>query len=174
MSETHEILTAACQVAGVSAAGLILPWSLAGEIAISSHGTTWWKGIRLPLCGERMPLYWTIDSKNRLFTGSGEGEVTLTDAMSLLDALAGAKALSYRKLFDGRAVQSTMTADEVLAICARIRAYHDQARVGALAMVGTHEQTVRFSRLLGALASADRPMKVLRQARAWLDQQQLA
>ena len=43
-----------------------------------------------------MPLYWTIDSKERLFTGSGEGDVTFADAMALLDALAGAKALSYR------------------------------------------------------------------------------
>jgi len=70
-----------------------------------------------------MPLYWTIDSKERLFTGVGEGEVTLPDAMALLEALAGAKALSYRKLFDGRAVQSTMTGEELLAVCAKIRAY---------------------------------------------------
>jgi hypothetical protein len=62
-----------------------------------------------------MPLYWTIDSKERLFTGIGEGEVTLDDAMSFLEALAGAKALSYRKLFDGRAVQSRMTGDDILA-----------------------------------------------------------
>jgi hypothetical protein len=53
-----------------------------------------------------MPLYWTIDSKVRLFIGSGEGEVTFADAMALLDALAGARAQSYQKLFDGRAVQS--------------------------------------------------------------------
>jgi hypothetical protein len=84
-----------------------------------------------------MPLYWMIDSKERLFTGSGEGDVTFADARALLDALAGAKALSYRKLFDGRAIQSTMTGDEILAVCARIRAYHGEASVGALAMVGT-------------------------------------
>lgn len=121
-----------------------------------------------------MPLYWTIDSQERLFTGVGEGEVTLADAMSLLEVLAGAKALSYRKLFDGRAVQSTMTGDELLVVCAKIRAYHEEGPVGALALVGTAEQTVRFARLLGALAAADRPIKVfkgLRQARAWLDLQ---
>jgi hypothetical protein len=61
-----------------------------------------------------MPLYWTIDSKNRLFTGIGEGKVTLAEAMSLLEALAGAKAISYRKLFDGRAVHGAMTGDEIL------------------------------------------------------------
>src|SRR5215208_2419096 len=121
-----------------------------------------------------MPLYWTIDSKERLFTGLGEGEVTFDDAMSLLEALAGARALSYRKLFDGRAVQSTMTSEELLEVCAKIRSYHDDARIGALAMVATPEQTEAFGRLLGALASADRPMRLfggLRAARIWLDHQ---
>jgi hypothetical protein len=121
-----------------------------------------------------MPLYWTIDSKERLFTGIGEGEVTLDDAMSFLEALAGAKALSYRKLFDGRAVQSRMTGDDILAVCAQIRAYHEQGPVGALAIVCTPEQTVEFARLLGALAAADRPIKMfpnLQQGRAWLDLQ---
>jgi hypothetical protein len=148
--------------------------ALACEIEISYHGTSWWEGIRLILGVNCMPLYWTIDSKERLFTGVGEGEVTLADAMSLLEALAGAKALFYRKLFDGRAVQSAMTGDDLLVVCAKIRSYHDQARVGALAIVGTPEQTVMFARLLGVLASADRPIKVFtspRQARTWLDKQ---
>ena len=124
-----------------------------------------------------MPLYWTIDSKERLFIGIGEGEVTLADAMSLLDAQAGAGAVSYRKLFDGRAVQSSMTGDEILEVCARIRALHEQAPVGALAIVCTQEQTVRFARLLGALAAADRPIKLFnspRKACIWLDQQTAA
>ena len=121
-----------------------------------------------------MPLYWTIDSKKRLFTGGGEGDVAFADAMALLDALAGAKALSYRKLFDGRAVKAAMTGEELLTVCFKIRSYHEQGPIGAVAMVGTPEQTVQFSRLLGALASADRPMKVfdsVRQARNWLDPQ---
>jgi hypothetical protein len=97
--------------------------------------------------------------------------------MSLLEALAGARALSYRKLFDGQVVQSTMTGDELLAVCAKIRAYHEQGPIGALAMVATPEQTARCARLLGALAAADRPMKVftnLQKARTWLDQQTVA
>jgi hypothetical protein len=144
------------------------------EIAIGSQATGPANAVRLIPLGDCMPLYWTIDSKERLFTAVGEGEVGLTDATSLLEALAGSGALSYRKLFDGRAVQSAMTADELLAVCAKIRTYHDRGPIGAVAMVGTPEQTVRFARLLGALASADRPMKVftsVRQARNWLDQQ---
>ena len=121
-----------------------------------------------------MPLYWTIDSKKRLFKGSGKGVVTFADAMGLLDALAGAKAVPYRKLFDGRAVLSSMTGEELLAVCAKIRGLHERGPVGALAIVCTPEQTVTFARLLGALAAADRPIKMfarLQQARTWLDNQ---
>lgn len=123
-----------------------------------------------------MPLYWTIDSKKRLFTGVGKGDVTLADAMSLLEVLAGAKALTYRKLFDGRAVQSAMTNDELLTVCARIRTYHEQGPVGALAMVATREQMEKYARLLGALAAADRPIKMFnspRPALSWLDLQKV-
>ena len=97
-----------------------------------------------------MPLYWTIDSKERLFIGTGEGEATFADAMPLSEALAGARALSDRKLFDGRA--GTVFHDWRRAACgvARIRAYHEQGPVGALAIVCTPEQTVEFARLLGA------------------------
>jgi hypothetical protein len=118
-----------------------------------------------------MPLYWTIDSKARLFTAVAEGEVSFTDAMDLLEALAGANALSYQKMFDGRQAAPTMTPDEVLLVCAKIRAYHESGTMGPLALIGTPEQTVVFARLLGALASADRPIKVFstpRQARSWL------
>ena len=44
--------------------------------------------------------------------------------------------------------------------------------MGALAIVATGEQTMVFARLLGALASAKRPIKVFdspRQARNWID-----
>jgi hypothetical protein len=119
-----------------------------------------------------MPLYWTIDSKARLFTGVAEGDVALSDAIEFLEAMAGAKAMAYRKLFDGRAATPTMTPDEMLSLCARIRAYHEQGMMGALALVATPEQTVVFARLLGALASAERPIKVftsLRQARNWIE-----
>jgi hypothetical protein len=119
-----------------------------------------------------MPLYWTIDSKARLFTGVAEGNVSLNDAIGLLEAMAGAKAMTYRKLFDGRAAMPTMTPDEMLSLCANIRSYHENGMMGALAIVATGEQTMLFARLLGALASAKRPIRVfenLRQARNWIE-----
>ena len=121
-----------------------------------------------------MPLYWSIDSRRRLFTGVGEGDVSLGDVLALLEALVGARALSYRKLFDARAAQSIMTEEEMLTVCARVRACHDQGPIGTLAMVTTGEQTLRCARLLGVLAAADRPMKMFASphaARLWLSRQ---
>jgi hypothetical protein len=119
-----------------------------------------------------MPLHWTIDSRTRLFTATAEGTVSLDEVMAMLEAAAGARALGYRKLFDGRTATSAMAPDELLLLCARLREYHAQGPMGALALVATSDQTVTFSRLLGALASADRPIRIFatpRQARAWLD-----
>jgi hypothetical protein len=121
-----------------------------------------------------MPLYWSIDSRRRLFTGVGEGCVSLGDVLALLEALLGAKALSYRKLIDARAAQSIMTEEEMLSVCARVRSCHDQGPIGTLAMVATGEQTLRCARLLGVLAAADRPMKMFASphaARLWLNRQ---
>jgi hypothetical protein len=98
----------------------------------------------------------------------------MSDAVEFLEAMAGAKAMAYRKLFDGRAAIPTLTPEELLSLCARIREYHEQGMMGALALVATAEQTVVFARLLGALASAKRPIRVftsLRQARNWIADQ---
>jgi hypothetical protein len=119
-----------------------------------------------------MPLYWTADSKQRLFTGLGEGDVSFEDVVAFLEALAGAKAFSYRKLLDICAADSSMSCEELLALVAMIRDYHSQEAMGPLAMVATAEQTVKLARLLGALAAADRPFRVFentQNARTWLD-----
>ena len=67
-----------------------------------------------------------------------------------------------------------MTGEELLMVCAKIRACHELGPVGALAIVCTPEQTVTFAPLLGALAAADGPIKMfpgLRPANTWLSQQ---
>lgn len=121
-----------------------------------------------------MPLYWTIDSRARLVSARAEGEVSLNDALRLLEAISGASALPYCKLFDNRAGTSSMSGEELLTLCVKIRSYHGQGPMGPLAVVATPDQTVIFARLLGVLAAADRRMKVfdsLRQARKWIDDQ---
>ena len=100
-----------------------------------------------------------------------KGDLTSADAMTPLDVLAGAGSAIVQKAVRWPAVQSSMTGEELLAVCFKIRGYHEQGPVGALAIVCTPEQTVEFARLLGALAAANRPIKMfsgLRQAHTWL------
>ena len=55
-----------------------------------------------------------------------------------------------------------------------IRSHHSLGKVGALAVVANPEQTKPFARVLGALALADRPMRLFdspTRARHWLDAQ---
>ena len=122
-----------------------------------------------------MPLHWTIDSQARLLSARAEGDVSLSDALELLEEMSGASALGYRKLFDGRAGSSTMSGEELLTLCARIRSYHAEGGpMGALAVVATSAQTWLFARLLGALAAADLPIKMFendRSARRWIREQ---
>jgi len=121
-----------------------------------------------------MPLYWIIDSRAELVTATAEGEVSLAEAMAFLRTISGAKVTGYRKLFDGRAGTSTMTAQELLVITAEIRSHHSLGEVGALAIIANPDQTEPFARVLGALALADRPMRLFdspTRARKWLDAQ---
>lgn len=121
-----------------------------------------------------MPLYWIIDSRAELVSAVAEGDVPLSDAMAFLRALSGAKVTGYRKLFDGRNGTSSMSAQELLVVTAEIRSHHSMGKIGALAIIANPDQTEPFARVLGALAMADRPMKLFdspTRARNWLDAQ---
>jgi hypothetical protein len=118
-----------------------------------------------------MPIYWTIDSKQQLVVVTAEGDVTRADAEEYLDAIEGSGALGYRKLYDGRDGTVAMSHDEMMAIAARFRSYHHRP-VGALAIVLLHDQAEPVARILGILASAERPLKLftsLAPARRWID-----
>jgi hypothetical protein len=118
-----------------------------------------------------MPIYWTIDSRQELVVVTAEGDVTRMDAEEYIDVVAGSGALAYRKLYDGRGGNVAMDHEELMAIAARFRSYHHRP-IGPLAMVLLHDQAERVARLLGVLASADRPLKLftsLAPARRWIE-----
>ena len=122
----------------------------------------------------RLPITWTIDHDRRLLTAVCEGDVTLHDIEGYLDAVVVAGTMPYRKLFDGTHGDSAMSDDEMMALGARIRAYHATGTMGALAIVVVSEHTHGLARLFGALAAADRPIKIFRDvrvARRWLESQ---
>jgi hypothetical protein len=118
-----------------------------------------------------MPIFWTIDSRRELVVVTAEGDVTRADAEGYLEIVEGSGALAYRKLYDGRAGNVAMDHDEMMAIAARFRSYHHRP-VGALAIVLLHDQAERVARMLGILASADRPLKLFTSvapAQRWID-----
>jgi hypothetical protein len=118
-----------------------------------------------------MPIYWTIDSKQQLVVVTAEGDVSRADADDYLDAIEGGGALAYRKLYDASAGNVVMNHDEMMAVAVRLRSYH-QRPVGPLAIVLSDDKAEAAARVLGILASADRPIRLftsLVPARRWID-----
>jgi hypothetical protein len=118
-----------------------------------------------------MPIYWTIDSKQQLVVVTAEGDVSRADADDYLDAIEGGGALAYRKLYDARAGNVVMNHDEMMEIAVRVRSYHHRP-VGPLAIVLSDDKAEAAARVLGILATADRPIKLftsLAPARRWID-----
>lgn len=120
-----------------------------------------------------MPLYWVIDSRERLMTAVADGGVTKEEANAYLDAMVGARALSYRRLFDGSAGETLMSSDDIMALAVRMRSMQQYEHPGPLAMVMPRDKHEQFARMLGVLAVPDRPIRFFSDAaaaRAWLDE----
>lgn len=120
-----------------------------------------------------MPLHWTVDSKERLVITIADGDVTREDVDIFIQAMNGAGTLSYRKLFDGSRGETNMTPDDMLAIGVQIRARHSVGgKPGPLAVVMPPGKADLVSRVLGILATADRPMRIFAEAepaRRWIE-----
>ena len=118
-----------------------------------------------------MPVYWTINSNQKFVVVTAEGDVSRADADDYLDAIEGGGALAYRKLYERRAGNVVMNHDEMMEIAVRLRSYHHRP-VGPLAIVLSDDKAEAAARVLGILASADRPIKLftsLAPARRWID-----
>lgn len=120
---------------------------------------------------------WVIDSRERLVVVRADGAVSRANIEALLVAVAGAGAMGYRKLIDATAGEFSLSVEDIWAIGAMARSYH-KGKVGAAAIVlprpsgisSTAAQLV--ARLIGMLATADRPLRVFKSmtsARRWLN-----
>jgi hypothetical protein len=119
-----------------------------------------------------MPLYWVIDSRERMMTAVAEGVVTVEEANNFLDVMDSSGALSYRRLFDARTAEAPMSGDDIMGLAVRMRSMQQNGRPGPLAMVVPRDKHEQFARVLGVLAVPDRPIRFfndLEKARAWLD-----
>lgn len=120
-----------------------------------------------------MSFHYLIDSKRRFVSVKAEGDITRSDVDAYLEAVVGAGALGYRKLFDWRAGVPAMDFSELMSVVAAARSYHDRPH-GALAIVLSERQrqSLELARVLGVLLSARRPMRVFSSvltATRWLE-----
>ncbi len=113
-----------------------------------------------------MPLHWTIDSKAKLLTVVAEGDVTRAEFESYLDLIDQAGLHTYRKLFNGIDADTSMGPEHILAMGVRMRTSHQVQPVGPLAVAVAEDKVAMFSRVLGMLAAATRPMRVFHEAGA--------
>lgn len=120
-----------------------------------------------------MPLYWVIDSRNRLMTAVAEGGVTREEANAYLDAMVGARAGGYRRLFDGSEGEPMMDNEDIMGLAVRMRGMQQGGNPGPLAVVMPRDKHQQFARMLGILAVPDRPIRFFSDsaaARAWLEE----
>jgi hypothetical protein len=120
-----------------------------------------------------MPIKVKIDHDKRWVEALAEGDVSLGDIEEFLDAVILGDALSYRKLFDGRAAYGKYTDEEVMRLAARLSAYASLGRRGPVALVPSVEYYELASRVLN-LDRREQPARAfldIDEARRWLDAQ---
>jgi hypothetical protein len=118
-----------------------------------------------------LSVHWQIDSRARLVIFTVEGRATLAEVEEYLEAVTGAGATAYAKIYDGTASEGGLDATEMLTLAARFRELHHQP-LGPLAIVmPSAASRERLIPVLGALAAGKRPVqffKTVASARRWI------
>lgn len=117
-----------------------------------------------------MPINVKVDHARRYVEAVAEGELSLNDIETFLDAIVVADALPYRKLFDGRGGYGKYTDEEVMRLAARLSAYASLGPRGAAALV-TPVQYYELATRVVNLDKREQPPRVfldIDEARRWL------
>jgi stage II sporulation SpoAA-like protein len=120
-----------------------------------------------------LPVKWFIDSRTQLVVVTAEGKVTRADMEAYLQAVTGARANGYAKIFDATKGESAMTPEDMTYFAVTFRRMHAELH-GPLAIVLQEDRQARLQPVLGALAAADRSLRFftsLLAARRWIKPQ---
>jgi hypothetical protein len=118
-----------------------------------------------------MPVHWLIDSRCRRVVVTAEGKVKRAEFEEYLEVVAGAHANAYGKVFDGTRGENAMTGEDMATLAARFRQLHAEPH-GPLAIVLAPARRVQLEPVLGALAAANRPLRLFTSklsALRWID-----
>lgn len=120
-----------------------------------------------------VPLTWKISHADQRVEATATGHVGLQDIEGYLDALMIESAFPYAKLFDTTHATSALSDSDMMLLGARMSAYKGLGPLGPLAIVAPTSALRAQAMLFAALAPADRPLKIFKNAtaaRKWLKQ----
>ena len=112
-----------------------------------------------------------IDHTAKLVVATALGVVTLEDMLAYFHVLARSGAMSYRKLFDARQLDSQLNEDDMKVLGARVRANAAFDPRGPIAAVATTAESVGAVQRFKDLGGAVRPVEIfdtIEGAKAWL------
>lgn len=118
-----------------------------------------------------MALYWVIDSGSRRVTVTATGCVGHAEMTECLAVIAGARASSYGKIFDGTAGKIVMGKNDMLDLAVTYRTLHGEPQA-PLAIVLPAEKQTQLLPIVGILAVASRPLRFFTTrttAERWMD-----
>lgn len=81
-----------------------------------------------------MPVEWSIDSRTQVVVVTAEGKVTRAEMEAYLEAVTGAGANGYAKIFDATNGEAAMTSEDMTFFAATFRRMHGEPH-GPLAIV---------------------------------------
>ena len=119
-----------------------------------------------------MALYWTIDPAEGLVSVVADGAVTGADIDRFLADLDACGAHGFPKVVNALRADAATVSSEVLDLAVRFRERAAAVAPGPIALVLGAEVFRTFGPLVGALAAADRSVRVFDdpvRARNWLE-----
>jgi len=121
-----------------------------------------------------MPLIYVRDDARRRVTVTAIGDITMNDAISILDRRVIDGVWSYALLYDGRQRTSVMEAQEVRILVELTRTLSARHGLpGPMALVRQDATGFGMSRMFGILSEEARfevsVFRTIEEAEAWLD-----
>jgi hypothetical protein len=116
-----------------------------------------------------MPLRWTISEERRLVVATAEGEVASREFSAYMVDLQEHNAFGYAKLFDVSRVASAIEDRTLRGLGDMVQKHGAMGTLGPIALVVGSEEHLAKAELYIAAASANRPIRIFRDAAAAQD-----
>ena len=119
-----------------------------------------------------MPVQWTISHAKGLVLAVARAPVGVHEIESYLHTVALEGGMPYAKIFCISDVDSTLSAENIIALGDIVRRYALYGRIGPIAIVAPFDRGYRQALMFAEASRAERPIAIFRElheARRWID-----